>query len=72
MRADQWHDCSRAKSDTCVAFASGKVQVRDSRASSALGDLHMAQLLLGTTAVVPVVPPCQVSRGVGITGRWVR
>ena len=37
-----------------------KVQVSASGAQWLLGDLKLAQLLLGTTVAVPVVPACQV------------
>ena len=46
-----------------------KVQFRAIRAMCSIGDLLLAQLLLGMTGEGAVVPTCQVSRGSGTTGR---
>lgn len=67
MRSNRWHDFSCAKSPVSERGRVAKPQVNASGASGSLGDTCMAQLLLGMTAVVPVVPLCQVPTRDGTT-----
>ena len=67
MPSDVGTTDSHAKCGPRFAFASEKPQVRDSGAKWSLGDICMAQLLLGRTAVTPVMPTLGLSREIGIT-----
>ena len=69
MLADKWQHCSCARSSHVVTADMTNPQVSASPAKRCLGDLPMAQQQHGSTAVVPVVPWCQVSRATGTTVR---
>jgi len=56
MRSSPWHHCSGANLPDSSTQPTAYMQVRASGASRSLGDICMAQLLLGRTAVMPVVP----------------